>query len=70
MKQITVKRLFEICQTAITAGDGDKNVVISDDNEGNGYHGLFCGFTKVDKNTKDAIYDSQTKDGTNTIILG
>ena len=70
MKQITVADLYEICKRRIKEGHGDKNIVISDDNEGNGYHGMFYGFTLVDKYTKELIYDSQTNSTIDTIILG
>lgn len=69
-KQITVKQLLKFCQQAVKDGHGDKNIVVSDDNEGNGFHGLFCGFTEDVDSWKDEIYDSHTSDAENTIILG
>lgn len=70
MKQITVKELLELCQEQIEKGNGDKNIVLSDDNEGNGYHGMFYGFTDNSEDFIDDIYDSETKDFDDTIILG
>lgn len=70
MKQITVKELLKLCETQINLGNGDKNIAISDDNEGNGFHGLFFAFTEVDKNYSDLIVDSETDLPSNTIILG
>ena len=70
MEQMKVKDLFEFCKQAIKDGHGDKNIVISDDNEGNGYHGLFYQFTPVDDNFTDDIYDSVTNSSKDTIILG
>ena len=70
MKQLTVNDLYKICEKRIKEGHGDKNIVISDDNEGNGYHGMFYGFTLVDKYTKDLICDSTTNSSNDTIILG
>lgn len=69
-KQITVKELFEYCKQAIKEGHGDKNIVISDDNEGNGYHGLVFGFTEDVESFTDDIYDSETNSSKDTIILG
>jgi len=69
MDQMTVKELFDLCKKEIKDGNGDKNIVISDDNEGNGYHGLFYGFTPVG-DLEDEIYDSKTTGDDTTIILG
>lgn len=69
-KQMTISRLFELCKKEIQKGNGDKNIVISDDNEGNGFHGMFYGFTKIDEITQDLIYDSHTNSPSDTIILG
>lgn len=52
MKQITVKELYELCKAEIAKKNGDKFIVISDDNEGNGFHGLFYGFTPADEEIK------------------
>ena len=70
MKQLTVNDLLRLCQQAVNEGNGDKNIVLSDDNEGNGYHGLFYGFTLVTESFDDLIYDSSTNSIDDTIILG
>lgn len=74
MGQITVEQLFLACAQEIERGNGKKNIVISDDNEGNAFHGLFCGFsplTDPDRNLAvENIYDSQTCSPQDTIILG
>ena len=69
MEQMTVKELMEFCKKAIAEGHGDKMIVISDDNEGNGYHGLFYQFTDA-HDFVDAIYDSQSTDPDKIIVLG
>lgn len=69
-KQMTVRKLFELCKQEIIKGNGDKNIVLSDDNEGNGYHGMFYGFTEVTEDFEDEIYDSATTSASDTIILG
>ena len=70
IKQITVEELFVLCGRELEKGNGKKNIVLSDDNEGNGYHGLFFGFTPVNKDFVDVIYDSHTNSPDDTIILG
>jgi hypothetical protein len=69
MEQMTVKALMEFCKEQIAAGNGDKMIVVADDNEGNGYHGLFYQFTEADEFV-DAIYDSQSTDPDKVIVLG
>jgi hypothetical protein len=70
MVQITVKELLKLCEEEIKNGNGDKHIVISDDNEGNGYHGMFYGFSEVDDLLIDDIYDSNFTSKKDTIILG
>lgn len=70
MSQITVEQLLVLCREAINSGHGKKNIVISDDNEGNGFHGLFFGFSEIDEYLEEDIYDSKTKSKDDTIILG
>lgn len=69
-KQMTVNDLFELCKKAIRKGHGNKNIVLSDDNEGNGYHGMFYGFAEVTEGFEYEIYDSVTNSARDTIILG
>jgi len=42
---ITVKELAKACAAQVKAGNGDKKILLSDDDEGNGYHQLFFLFT-------------------------
>lgn len=69
-KQMTVEELFVLCGKELVKGNGKKNIVLSDDNEGNGYHGMFFGFTPVDEDFTNYIYDSITNSPDDTIILG
>ena len=41
---ITVQNLLDICKEQVKAGNGERIVLISDDDEGNGFHTLFFGF--------------------------
>ena len=57
---LTVKDLYEKCKEQIDQGNGDKKILISADDEGNGFHGLFYPFTydqEMIGNYKEAIYD-------------
>ena len=44
MEEMTVKKLLEECEKQIKKGNGDKVVVVTDDDEVNGYHTLYFGF--------------------------
>ncbi len=70
--QLTVKNLCDLCFQELAKGNGNKKVVISDDNEGNGFHGLFYGFTQITEEEKEfyPFYDSQEEDISNLIFLG
>lgn len=82
MKPITVKQLYQLCKNEITKGHGDYKIMISQDDEGNGYHYLWYSFQTVKefeqpmeygKMTYQADFDwnineISTKD--DTIILG
>lgn len=72
MKQLTINELLKLCQQQVKKGNGNKKIVISDDNEGNGYHGLFYGLTEINETYKEyyQIYDSETDDINEIIVLG
>lgn len=74
---ITIDQLLEECKKQKALGNGGKKILISSDDEGNGYHELFYGFTPtIDKDGKDFFegefapnkpYDIDTKE---YVILG
>lgn len=70
MKALTVKDIYKLCQKQIKLGNGDKVVMISDDDEGNGYHYVWYEFSSVEQaGAEDSICeDIATKE--DTIILG
>lgn len=77
MQPLTVKDLLILCQEEIKKGHGDCSVMISDDDEGNGYHYLYYSFqtiTEMFDGESEAFIDSilynldTPKD--KTIILG
>jgi hypothetical protein len=70
MEQIKVKELYELCKAQIEKGNGDKYIVVADDNEGNGYHGMFFGFSEDVEDYIDLINDSQIIAADKLIILG
>lgn len=71
-KQMQVKDLYEYCKEQIDKGNGDKYIIVADDTEGNGYHGMFFGFTEDVAETIDTNYinDSQFNNPNELIILG
>ena len=61
---MNVEELMEYCKEAIENGKGKHEILISDDDEGNGFHYLFYSF-QPDDVVKDYGYDPKTQ-----IILG
>ena len=72
MPQLTIKKLKALCDKEIKKGNGERMIVISDDNEGNGFHGLFYGFTLINKDEESLypINDSVSENINEVIILG
>lgn len=70
--QITVEQLFYLCKEQMAQGNGKRKILISDDTEGNGFHGLFYGFTKIIEEDKEwcSISDTQEEDVNKILILG
>lgn len=79
-RQMTVAMLCKLCYNEMQKGNGNKYIVISDDNEGNGYHGLFYGFTdaidldvslrEFGDSVESVVYDSCFTKAEDIIILG
>lgn len=53
MKPITVKDLMYACVREVDKGNGNKVIMISDDDEGNGYHYLWYEFLKIEEYEKE-----------------
>ena len=47
MKPLTIKELKKECDKQIKLGNGDKVIMISKDDEGNGYHYLWYTFSTL-----------------------
>lgn len=70
-KPITVEQLKEYCEEEIKKGNADKIIMISDDEEGNGFHYLWYSFCDVEDSTcDDYMIDERIASKENTIILG
>ena len=61
---VTVEELMVLCAEEVKKGNGKKEIFISDDDEGNGFHQLFYAF-QDEKVTKEYGYDSKKQ-----ILLG
>ena len=64
MKAVTVKRLLELCKMEVAKGNGDKEILLSNDDEGNNFHHCFYEFTE------DVADNCDIKDPEKYIILG
>ena len=73
MEVLTVEKLYKECKKQIEKGNGKKVIMISDDDEGNGYHYLWYTFyenTEELLKTVPTMIDERISDESNTIILG
>jgi hypothetical protein len=68
---ITVKELLKACQEQVAKGNGDKGILLSRDDEGNGYHSCFYLFSEdVFEFTDPEEMQMPAEDLANCIILG
>ena len=71
---MTVKELKNLCEEIINKGFGDHNVIVADDEEGNGYHDLFYPFMTNTEMVKSAVAWSccpgNISDPDHSVILG
>ena len=49
MEMLTINDLAKFVNAEIKKGNGAKKIMISNDDEGNGYHGLYFAFTPTEK---------------------
>ena len=56
MKMRTINDLAKLVDAEIKKGNGEKMIMLSDDDEGNGYHGLYYAFTPTEKVFDDSPY--------------
>ena len=73
MKTITVNDLFEQCKLLINHGFGNKTILLSDDDEGNGFHTLYYTFTtnkeEIEMYAKNGLFHDDN-DPNDVVILG
>ena len=55
---LTISQLASICKAQIKKGNGGKKILISNDDEGNGYHELFFGCSPIEGEMKDYLLDA------------
>ena len=70
-KGLTVKELAYACNIQIAKGNGDKHILITTDDEGNGYHTLFYTFQDNSEDIEYALeieHDNHTAD--EVVLLG
>lgn len=68
---ITVKELLEACKEQVAKGNGDKGILLSRDDEGNGYHSCFYLFSEdVFEFTDPEEMQMSAEDLAECIILG
>lgn len=78
MKQITVGELIKQLTLACKQDPKitNKKIIIPDDNEGNGYHGMYFTITSDPQQVKEnidfsnGVYDTDTEDPNELVILG
>ena len=68
-KGITVKQLEKACLEQIEKGNGDKIVLISRDDEGNGFHTLFFEFTDNPKDVASYAEDFHDNNNPEEVVL-
>lgn len=73
VKPITVNDMFGILKQQLKLGNGAKEIYISDDDEGNGFHPLYFGFSS-DSDVVKALLEStcspQPDNYDDVVILG
>ena len=73
-KQIKLKDLYAACKKQMEMGNGEKVLVVSDDNEGNGFHGMFFTVSTIRKKDRryyeSIIRDSCETNADNILLVG
>lgn len=69
---LTVSQLKRLCDDEIRKGNGDKKILISGDDEGNSYHGLFYDFIDDPEEIKvlTTLFDDKIDEFDKIVILG
>lgn len=73
MKPLSVKELYKECEKQIKKGNADKIIMLSDDDEGNGFHYCWYTFSAIEDSISefnDYLIDEKIAKKEDTIILG
>lgn len=70
LKQLTIKDIYIYCKEQIYRGNENKIVMTANDEEGNGFHYMYFGFSSVEEAGAEEYIDENIADKENTIILG
>lgn len=71
MKPLTINELYEECKKQIEKGNANKVIMLSNDDEGNGYHYCWYAFsTPEDVLIEDYMLNTEVSAKDDTIILG
>ena len=57
METLTINDLYKLCKNQIKKGNGEKKILISDDDEGNGFHELFFGISGTRVENGESFFD-------------
>lgn len=68
--QVTVEQLFMALGKEIEKGNGNKYLIAADDNEGNGYHGVFHLIEDANDIDDWMIGDTQVSDKSQLMVIG
>lgn len=73
MKAVTVKDLYEQCKHLVGNGYGNKVILLSDDDEGNGFHTMFYTFEidqdSINEFARQGLFHDDN-DPSTVVILG
>ena len=76
MEMLTINDLANFVNAEIKKGNGAKKIMLSNDDEGNGYHGLYFAFTPTEKVFNNSPYSPSLPYGVekeelkNYVVLG
>lgn len=73
MNVVTIERLVELLNKEVKNGNGKKKILLSNDDEGNGFHQMFYEITHIDEESKgyySDVYIGKDDSITNYVILG
>lgn len=65
-----LKDLYEACKKQMAKGNGEKTLVVANDNEGNEYRGMFFTISPCDESYRNLIIDSHEYEPSNLLVVG